>query len=112
MSDIDDTKGRTAASKRGSKRPVKRAVTRTEGTTSVGGSDDERETHPIRTSKPPPECLRKKGLLEIRDNIPPGYQLQLPPNALADAFGAALFEKFMAEQAEESRAEQAKKGDE
>lgn len=53
-------------------------------------------------SKPPPACLRKKGLLEIRDNIPPGYQLVLPKNALGEAFGAALFEKFMAEQAEAS----------
>lgn len=47
---------------------------------------------------PPPEALRRRGLLRVETNKAQGQELVLPPNAISDAFGKALFERIHAQQ--------------
>lgn len=48
---------------------------------------------------PPPEALRRRGLLRVETNIAPGQELVLPDNLLGEAFGQALFERLAHQQA-------------
>ena len=45
---------------------------------------------------PPPEALRRRGLLGVKTNKAPGQELVLPDNRLGEAFGQILFERLMA----------------
>ena len=96
MSTTDDTKRRKAATKRGSNR----SVTHIESATSAGESDGQRPADagdpPMSAYPPPPEALRRRGLLRVETNKAPGQELELPDNRLAEAFGEIAYERLMA----------------
>ncbi len=94
MSTTDDTKRRKAATNRSV------TVTHIESATSAGESDGQRPADagdpPMSAYPPPPEALRRRGLLRAETNMAPGQGLVLPDNRLGDAFGKILFERLMA----------------
>lgn len=96
MSTSDDTKRRTAA--------TKRPTTRAEDTTSAGRSDHQQPTdvdgkHLYEvdlTNNPVPDPLRKRGITRVFTNKAPDQELMLPPDLISQTFGKTVFERLMA----------------
>ncbi len=51
-----------------------------------------------------PATLRRQGIRSVTDNIPEGYELELPPNALLHAFGEEIM-KMLLEKTRQREAE-------
>lgn len=48
---------------------------------------------------PPPEALRRRGLLRVETNKAPDQELVLPDNRLCEAFGQVVFDRLAHQQA-------------